>query len=163
VDERDPDGWTPLLWAAAHGDRRTLDVLIGAGADLRDATPRRRQDALILAAQWNRAEVVRDLLRRGADPARRDSIGWSALHWAALKGRTDVVRVLLDGGASVSSRDPAGNTALLLAARQGRTETVELLLARGASRGARDGDGRTAADLAAAAGYKDLAAELGGR
>lgn len=163
VDAADEDGWTPLLWAAAHGDREVVGVLLDAGANPGAVTTEKRQDALTLAAQWNRAEVVSYLIRRGASVNRRDTIGWTPLMWASLKGRTPVVAALLDGGAPIETLDAAGNTPLILAARQGRADTVKLLLARGARRGARDADGDSAAELAASAGYPEIAAAISAR
>lgn len=160
VDALDEDGWTPLLWAAAHGNEDTVQALLDAGADREAATRRERQGALTLAAKWNRVEVVQALLRRGLSPDRRDNIGWSALMWASLQGRTDVVRALLDGGASIGTVDSDGNTPLILAARRGRLETVKLLLSRGARADARNVDGETAKSLAAANDYPDVAALL---
>lgn len=160
VDALDEDGWTPLLWASAHGNEETVEALLDAGADRGAATRRERQGALTLAAKWNRVEVVERLLRRGLPPDARDSIGWSALMWASLQGRTDVARSLLDGGATLGIVDSDGNTPLILAARRGRLETVRLLLERGARADARDVDGKTALDLAREADYPEVAALL---
>ena len=160
VDALDEDGWTPLLWAAAHGNEETVEALLDAGANREAATRLERQSALTLAAKWNRVEVVETLLRRGLAPNRRDSIGWSALMWASLQGRTDVVKVLLDGGATIETVDSDGNTPLILAARRGRLQTVRLLLDRGARPGARNVDGETARSLALADDYPEVAALL---
>ncbi|HEX4048171.1 MAG TPA: ankyrin repeat domain-containing protein, partial [Elusimicrobiota bacterium] len=119
VNAVDEDGWTPLLWAAAHGNEETVEALIDAGADREAVTRREHQDALTLAAKWNRVEVVRTLLKRGLSTRSRDTIGWSALMWASLQGRTDVVEALLDAGANVGTVDSDGNTPLILAARRG--------------------------------------------
>jgi ankyrin repeat protein len=158
VDAQDEDGWTPLLWAAAHGNEETLAALLDNGASREAVTRRERQGPLTLAAKWNRVEVVSLLLQRGFPPGRRDSIGWTALMWASLQGRTDVVKVLLDGGANIETTDSDGNTPLILAARRGRLETVRLLLDRGANPERRNVDGETARSLALAADYAEVAA-----
>jgi ankyrin repeat protein len=163
VNAGDEDGWTPLLWAAADGNVQTIEALLDAGADSGAVTRRERQDALMLAAKWNRVEVVAALLRRGASAQHRDSIGWTALMWAALKGRADVVAVLLDGGAKVETTDSDGNTPLILAARQGRADVVKILLARGARVDARSVGGDTAESLARKSGYPGVAALMKAR
>lgn len=160
VDAVDEDGWTPLLWAAAHGNEDTVVALLDAGASRQAVTRREQQGPLTLAAKWNRVEVVQTLLRRGLPPNQRDNIGWSALMWASLQGRTDVAGALLDGGASINLTDSDGNTPLILAARRGRLDTVKLLLARGARADARNVDGETAKTLALADDYPDVAALL---
>ncbi len=157
VDTVDDDGWTPLLWAAAHGNEETVGALIDAGADKDAVTRRESQGALTLAAKWNRVGVVKELMARGLSTRQRDDIGWTPLMWAALKGRTDVCAALLDGGAVLETVDSDGNRPLILAARQGRLETVKLLLARGARRDPRNRDGDTAESLARANGYPDIA------
>ena len=89
VTAQDEDGWTPLMWAAAHGDEASVGALLDAGADIRVTTRTERQSPLTLAAKWNRVGVVALLLRRGAAVQARDAIGWTALMWASLQGRTD--------------------------------------------------------------------------
>jgi len=160
VDTVDEDGWTPFLWAAAHGNEETVEALLDAGANPRAVTRRERQGALTLAAKWNRVEVVQTLLRRRLAPDSRDNIGWSALMWASLQGRTDVAGALLDGGAAIDIVDSDRNTPLILAARRGRLDTVKLLLSRGARADARNVDGETAKSLALADDYPDVAALL---
>jgi ankyrin repeat protein len=160
VDAVDEDGWTPLLWAAAHGNEGAVEALLDAGADRQAVTRRESQGPLILAAKWNRVEVVQTLLNRGLPRNQRDSIGWNALMWASLQGRTDVAKALLDAGAGIETVDSDGNTPLILAARRGHLETVQLLLERGARPGARNVDGETAQTLAAADDYPEVAALL---
>jgi ankyrin repeat protein len=157
VDTLDDDGWTPLLWASAHGNEGTVGALIDAGANKDAVTRRESQGALTLAAKWNRVEVVKVLMKRGLSVRQRDDIGWTPLMWAALKGRTDVCAALLDGGAVLETVDTDGNRPLILAARQGRLDTVKLLLARGARRDPRNRDGDTAESLARTNGYHDIA------
>lgn len=155
----DEDGWTALLWASAHGDAASVELLVAAGSDLEAVTTREKQTPLILAARLNRVEVVRTLIKRGAKIRSVDGIGWNALMWAALKGREDVVTELLKAGAGANVVDSDGNTPLILAARQGRVETVAILLSHGADRKAKNSDGKTALDYAEAGNYDD-AAEL---
>ena len=160
VDALDEDGWTPFLWAAAHGNEETVEALLDAGADREAVTRREQQGALILAAKWNRVEVVHILLRRGLSRNQRDSIGWNALMWSSLQGRTDVAKALLDAGAGVETVDSDGNTPLILAARRGHLDTVRLLLEHGARSGARNVDGETASSLATTNEYPEVAALL---
>ncbi len=163
VDKQDDDGWTPLLHASAHGNARTVKLLLAGGSDLAAVTRRERQGPLTLAARWNHDDVVTALIAGGADVRQKDSIGWTALMWASLQGRTKVVDILLSGGADPQNRDSDGNTPLILAARRGHEDTVKLLLARGARPDSRNADGDTAAALAQKSGYASLAALIDGR
>jgi hypothetical protein len=53
--------------------------------------------------------TVRSLLSKGADVNARDSIGHTALMWAAWQGDTPTAKALLDKGADVNVRDTDGN------------------------------------------------------
>ncbi|VXC24180.1 conserved hypothetical protein [Nocardioides sp. AX2bis] len=65
-------------------------------------------------------------------PARRDAMGRSALHYAAVDADNVTVRRLLDEGADVRAVDGRGFTPLHFAAQQGNLEGVRVLLAAGA-------------------------------
>lgn len=163
VDCRDRGGWTPLMHAAAHGDAESVRILIAHGASPFVTTRRDEQGPLILAARWNRVEVVRAVLQFSKRIDREDSIGWPALMWAAHLGRTDVVAALLDAGADPNCRDSDHNTPLINAARRGHLATVKLLLAHGAKRQSATVNGDTAETLALRGGHAEVAALLKGR
>lgn len=63
----------------------------------------------------------------------RDTMGSTALHWAARNGHIGTVRILIDRGAVIDVTDNAGRTPLAAAATNGHDMIIELLLARGAS------------------------------
>jgi ankyrin repeat protein len=80
---------TALMWAAGHEDGvgaatavAVTDMLLGAGAPLDDADNRGRT-ALMTAAELGHAAIVATLLQHGADRARKDKTGKSALDLAA--------------------------------------------------------------------------------
>lgn len=87
--DADPYRGTPLTWAAANGRLDTVSWLLDHGADVnRRGTfggPTHGQGitALHLAAQWDRFEVVRLLVERGADVTIPDDLyhstpeGWA--------------------------------------------------------------------------------------
>lgn len=51
--------------------------------------------ALVIAAQYGFVELVIYLSNHGCDPASVDSVGDSALHWAAYKGEATSIIVRL--------------------------------------------------------------------
>ncbi len=137
--------------AAAVGDVARVRELVDASPGLVDAYAPDGFTPLTLAAHFGHADVVRLLLERGADVARRarhEHIQVQPIHAAAATGRTEIVRLLLDRGAPVDDAQPGGFTALHAAAQNGDAELLRLLLARGASADAPLEDGRTARDLA---------------
>lgn len=59
-----------------------------------------------------------------------DSLGRTALHFAAARGASKTSKALLDAGFAVDKPDSQKNTPLHLAAMRGQGETLELLLGR---------------------------------
>lgn len=107
---------------------------------------------LVAAAAKGDAEVVRALMKEGADPIAANSINrWTPLHIAAAEGHADTVKALLDAGVPVDSKGRVagmvGAEAIFFATMYGRTNVIALLVERGASLKATF-DGRTPAQFA---------------
>jgi ankyrin repeat protein len=97
---------TPLCIAAIHGHRAAAKKLIEADPALVNAAP--NVSPLVCAVISGHAEIVRDLLRAGAQPDAVDPThGGTALHIAARAGDLDCVRVLVEAGADRAARDRA--------------------------------------------------------
>jgi ankyrin len=136
----------------------------------------------MVAARSGYAEVVEQLLVKGANPNARGARGQTALMWAVSQRHPAVVKVLLAHGADVHARSnawsevmalpphgylpynraiPHGNdTALLFAARAGDLDSAKLLVAAGANVNDADAWGVTATTLAAHSGFGDVVAFL---
>ena len=71
-------GWAALRFAASHGHRQVVDVLLAAGATV-DAAEAGGETALIWAVRYGHAPIVASLIAAGADPNALDSEGDSAL------------------------------------------------------------------------------------
>jgi ankyrin repeat protein len=111
---------------------------------------------LTAAASAGSLEIVRTLLKNGADPNLN-----GPLEDASLKGFTGVVGLLLDSGARVNQLNAAsGTTALYAAASFGKGETVSLLLKRGADAGLCGTTKKSPFQAALENGYKQVAAEI---
>lgn len=106
------------LHAAAESPEITRRIL-DAGVDV-DAGNEFGKTALMTAAHMNRPDVVRLLLERKADPARKtrevSSCGTviergdrTALMYAAENAGPEVIKLLLDAGADPEVRDSRGN------------------------------------------------------
>ncbi|KAL0635169.1 hypothetical protein Q9L58_005894 [Maublancomyces gigas] len=89
------------------------------------------------AAANGKPEVLRLMLRHGADVHRRDSIGGTGLHYAVLCCRPATVSVLLEKGADAEESNSEGWPPLHLAAIRGSCEIVGLLLDYGVDINAR--------------------------
>jgi hypothetical protein len=99
--------------------------------------------ALHAASAAGHVELVRLLLKCGADVDARGSKNRSPLQLATLHGRLNVVQCLLDRGADANFQDGDQVTPLSLAAVEGHLEVVRLLFEHNADVFAQDEDGLT--------------------
>jgi ankyrin repeat protein len=137
VMAREPDGTTPLHYAAHYGDVRLVTAFLKAKADP-DAANEFGAKPLAEAAVSGNAEVIRLLLKAGADVESPNPEGQTALMVVARAGRIDAARLLLKAGADVNAREKwADQTALMWASAQGHPEMIRLLLKSGAKVDAR--------------------------
>ena len=160
-------GFTPLLFAARHGDVDSARLLLNAGADV-DDTGADGNSALALATISGHPRLAEFLLARGADPNAAGA-GYSALHAAILRADRPLVRMLLARGADPDARltrstpvprwtyefvftlKEKGATPFLLATKYLEPEIARTLAAAGADPLVRTDDGTTA--LMAAVGH----------
>lgn len=113
------------------------------------------------AAERDDIEMVRSLLKTGADVNAAQGDGMTALHWAALQDNADMATMLVYAGANLEATTRlGGNTPLHLASRQGNTITIEALLEAGSDVNAFTSTGVRALHLAAAAGDQHAVAAL---
>jgi ankyrin repeat protein len=126
------DGTTALHWAAYREDAALVELLLGAGADVRAAN-RYGATPLSLACGNGNARIVERLLKSGADANAQLSGGETALMTAARTGSAAAVKVLVAHGANVNAREATrGQTALMWAAGEGHADVIELLVEAGA-------------------------------
>ena len=132
--------------AGLHGQiERSPSVIADVGTN--------GNDLLGLAAATCDERLVRVLLEHGADPARGNAHGWTALHQAAYSGLPALARMLVDAGAPLDASGRGdGGTPLVVALFWGNRETADLL----AEHGTPPGNLRVAAGL----GRLDLIEEL---
>ncbi|KAF4956485.1 hypothetical protein FSARC_11555 [Fusarium sarcochroum] len=135
-DEKDSDGRTPLWWAARHGHKIIVELLLQHGADLEI------EDDLH-AISFGETEVAKMLLELGANPDSEDIEGITSLAWATCAGSTEVVNMLLKLGADPDSEDWEGRTPLAFAAKNADYSLVELLLQVGVRPDSKDYYGYT--------------------
>lgn len=114
-------GQTAVMWAAAEGHVAVVEQLVNTGADL---TPRSKNgfDAFLFAVREGRTEVVRSMLKAGANvndvlpprvPRRTGATefgaqqpGVSALDLAVSNGHFELASMLLDFGADANHSGP---------------------------------------------------------
>src|SRR4029079_19507426 len=75
------------------GDEQAVSALLANGADVNETTGG-GQTALILAVIFGRTNLVKLLMKAGADPQLRDNLGLNAIEWAQRRGLTEAVALL---------------------------------------------------------------------
>jgi hypothetical protein len=136
INQVDQYGWTPCQTAAAMGNVKTLEYLLGAGAD--------PAQAMCAAANNGRAGAIRFLIDRGCNVEQRRD-GKTPLMWAVefpyeLDDHIEAVQVLIEHGADVNARSDDGQSVLEIAGverysngqTRGPEKLIDLLKAAGA-------------------------------
>jgi hypothetical protein len=82
-----------LTQAVTSGDESVVASLLGNGVDVNERTSG-GQTALILAIVFGHTNLVRLLVRAGADPQLRDNLGLNAIEWAQRRGLTEALAIL---------------------------------------------------------------------
>jgi len=132
VDERGPDGSTPLQWAVYDQDVEQARTLIRAGADV-NAANNYGANAMQLAAEVGHVELLDMLLDAGADVDSPNPEGQTALMLVARTGNLDAARLLVRKGATIDTRETWGQqTALMWASARRHPAMMELLIREGA-------------------------------
>jgi serine/threonine protein kinase/ankyrin repeat protein len=169
VNIKSKDNLTALLVAAKWGNLQVVLYLAEeGGADL-EAKDRDGhtiltmktfigKTTLMTAAEVGFIQLVRLLVKHGADVNAHDEGGCTALMWATDRGHVDIVRYLAEeGGADVDAQDENRQTALVHAVQREHLEIVRCLVQEyGADANVRDKRGRTAVRLAADRGFSEI-------
>ena len=108
------------------------------------------------AARYGYLDIIKLLLKAGANPNIKDSSGNTALIWVSINGHLNIVRLLLKAGANPNIKDSNGNTALTRASRHGHLDIVKLLLKAGADPNIQNNYGYTALIWASRHGHLDI-------
>lgn len=107
------------------------ELLLKAGAKVNRVFPKYKITYLHIAARSSFFDIVRLLLKYGADPNRQDENGDTPLHFVASSKYPNeggwCVEALLQAGADVNARNNAGLTPLDIARNSGREHIQELL------------------------------------
>ena len=132
VNKAQPDGTTPLHWAAYRVDRELVQTLLKKGAKA-DVVNRYGASPLAEAARVANVDLVGMLLEAGADANASNEDGQTALMLAARTGNVAVAELLVKRGADVNRRERfKEQTAVMWAAGENRPEMVAFLISKGA-------------------------------
>ncbi len=117
-----------FLEAAATGEVALVDKLLNDGADIEARDGESRGTALIWAAFHGHREVVKLLIKRGADVNAASAGGLTPLLLACVQGHISAVKLLLEGGANLDVKSADGLSPLEVALKKQNRELVDTLV-----------------------------------
>ncbi len=122
------EGFTPLHFAVANGDRDLVELLLQKDTDKSMLNPKVATSRTpLLIALKNNLDLAKLLLENGADPNVKDSDSDTPLHMAVQKNDTDFATFLLSKSANPNIPDANNKTALYLALENETTQMAQLL------------------------------------
>lgn len=114
--------------AAKNGDLATVQrYLDDYGANIVNAEDSIKARAITWAAWGGCDDVIKTLLKSGADIDAHGTGGKTALSWAAEMGKFETFALLMDRGASLNDRDDNGVTPAEYARRSSNTAIADLI------------------------------------
>ncbi|CAM9730030.1 unnamed protein product [Ectocarpus sp. 8 AP-2014] len=120
------------------GHLTSARAFMSAGADVNVRCGLLKRTVLSLAAEKGHVDILRALVKHGADVTAVDNDRDTALHVAAQFNRAEVIDALVDMGTNIEASNRIGCTPLHLACHMLRDQAVVALSKRGANINARD-------------------------
>lgn len=139
------DGHTSLIYAYREGALKSFDALVEHPKVDINMQNSYYESPIMYPALANDFERVQRLVQKGAS---LNNLGWSPIHYAAIRGNDKIVKYLLDNGAWPNSPAPDGSNPLMMAVSAGSMASIEALIEAGADPRAVNFEGVSAYDLA---------------
>ncbi|GBM82171.1 Histone-lysine N-methyltransferase EHMT1 [Araneus ventricosus] len=132
ADFKGENGMSSFHISAKNGSLEILKMLMSSRFVDVNAQDDGGWTPIVWASEHNHYDVVKYLLKRGANPNIKDNEGNTGLHWSAFGGSVDICYLYLDYGCDINAVNERGDTPLHIAARQDSLPCVTLFLSRGA-------------------------------
>jgi ankyrin repeat protein len=128
ANKRNQYGDSALMLASLRGDREIARMLIElGGAEVKHSG----WAPIHYAAFYDKPEMIRYLIAKGADKDALAPNGYTPLMLSARSGHTDAARALLQEDVDINLRNPDGQTALKIARQRKHGEVAELIVRAG--------------------------------
>lgn len=158
---------TPLIIASRNGHLKCVKILLSYSADIEAKGTVKVDDQIIeeTSALWAAAakgemDVVKCLVRAGANVNAKTKTNSTPLRATAYDGRIDIVSYLVEHGAEVNVKNNFDNTPLMVACYNGHRTVVSYLVDKGAGLNVQDRQGNTVLHYAVERGHIDIVKDL---
>ncbi|XP_016848694.1 CARD- and ANK-domain containing inflammasome adapter protein [Anolis carolinensis] len=155
LEAKDERGQTALGYAVSRGFKKTVKVLLEAGAKVDSSiidvafnsnnqslfrllleyankmSPETMVSALFKAVEQNLHGIVAALIERGIDINAHNEMQYTPLLVACEMGKMESAKILIEKGASLKEKTPDSSSALHLAVQAGSTSIAKMLLHKG--------------------------------
>ena len=143
--------------AVIKGHLHVCDYLITEENANLEAVDNNRRTPLILAAIFNKTEIMKLLLQHNANIEARDDDQSTALIYAACWNNTELLKILLQHNANIMAQNNRGCHAAYFAANNGHLEALKILVEKdGAVIDLRGWNGETPLIAASRLGMADV-------
>ncbi|XP_041815780.1 ankyrin repeat family A protein 2 isoform X2 [Chelmon rostratus] len=126
INLQDEEGFTPLMWAAAHGQIAVVEFLLQNGADP-NLLAKGRESALSLACSKGYTDIVKMLIDCGVDVNEYDWNGGAPLLYAVHGNHVRCVEILLESGADPTIESDSGFNAMDMAVAMGHRNVQQVM------------------------------------
>ncbi|TWW66358.1 Ankyrin repeat family A protein 2 [Takifugu flavidus] len=129
INLQDEEGFTPLMWAAAHGQIAVVEFLLQNGADP-NLLAKGRESALSLACSKGYTDILKMLIDCGVDVNEYDWVkknGGAPLLYAVHGNHVRCVEILLESGADPTIESDSGFNAMDMAVAMGHRNVQQVM------------------------------------
>ncbi|XP_071008504.1 ankyrin repeat family A protein 2-like isoform X2 [Oncorhynchus clarkii lewisi] len=126
INLQDEEGFTPLMWAAAHGQIAVVEFLLQNGADP-NLLAKGRESALSLACSKGYTDIVKMLIDCGVDVNEYDWNGGVPVLYAVHGNHLRCVEILLESGADPTIESDSGFNAMDMAVAMGHRNVQQVM------------------------------------
>jgi ankyrin repeat protein len=122
LEDREKEEGIGSFFHTKYGNR-------GADIDINWQNPEDNgKTALIIATRNGHLQVVRELIRAGADVNQSDTHDNVPIFWAAMHGFLEIANALIQAGADVNKKNSANQTAVFFATQHNQNDVLRLIL-----------------------------------
>ncbi|XP_041969266.1 uncharacterized protein LOC121726098 [Aricia agestis] len=153
---KDDKNRTALELAIANKHFLVVKTLFQSLKDIINSKGNDDYSLLHIAAQEGDCDIVRYLIREGANIHAKNLLGSKPIHIAAREGHANLVELFLCEGLSLYDPGASNQTVLHYATLKNKLEVVKFLIGKSFDVNVKDANGRTSIHFAAEFGFKKI-------